>query len=68
MYNDIANLIFKFANCFDLKNWKALEEILVDQIECDYQTLRGEIKICSKIEYVRERKVALNDLRTQHLF
>ena len=37
-------------------------------IECDYQDLRGISETCSRNEYVRLRKQALDELKTQHLF
>ncbi|WP_131781422.1 hypothetical protein [Legionella gresilensis] len=64
----IFNLLFKFANSFDLKDWQRLEETLADNIECNYQDLRGEIKTYSKEDYVNSRKAALSHLPTQHLF
>ena len=67
-HSSIAKILFKFANNFDLKDWQALEETLMDSIECDYQDLRGISKIYLKSEYVSIRKQALQPLKTQHLF
>lgn len=37
----ISNLLTRFANSFDLKNWSALEACLTPQIFTDYSDLRG---------------------------
>jgi len=66
--NTISNVLFKFANSFDLKDWDELESTLMDHVECDYQDLREKTDTCSKSEYVKSRKEALDHLKTQHLF
>lgn len=66
--NALSNVLFKFANSFDLKDWDGLLNTLMDQVECDYQDLRGETDTYTKIEYVNSRKEALEHLKTQHLF
>lgn len=66
--NTISNLLFKFANSFDTKDWDGLESTLMDNIECDYQSLRGKTGTYTKKEYVNSRKEALSHLKTQHLF
>lgn len=68
MNESIAKVLFKFANSFDLKDWQALENTLMDDIQCDYQDLRGVFETCSKREYVNIRKKSLGHLKTQHLF
>lgn len=68
MNESIENVLFKFANSFDLKAWQALEDTLMDTIECDYQDLRGISKTHLKSEFVSLRKQALQHLKTQHLF
>ncbi|MGQ3888990.1 nuclear transport factor 2 family protein [Legionella sp. CNM-1927-20] len=64
----VCNLLAKFANSFDIKDWQGLEDTLADNIECNYQDLRGEIKTYAKKDYVDSRKAALAHLHTQHLF
>ncbi|MBA3536569.1 MAG: nuclear transport factor 2 family protein [Tatlockia sp.] len=66
--NAISNLLFKFANSFDTKDWDGLKSTLMDHVECDYQDLREKTDTCSKTEYVNSRKEALGHLKTQHLF
>lgn len=63
----IINVLSKFANSFDLKDWDRLAETLAESIECDYD-LRGVSECVSKQEFVSSRKIALNHLKTQHLF
>ncbi len=64
----INNLLFKFANSFDLKDWEVLKTILADQIECDYQALRGTSETLNSADFIDSRKQALDHLKTQHLF
>ncbi|WP_419420784.1 nuclear transport factor 2 family protein [Legionella sp. D16C41] len=64
----ISNLLFKFATSFDVKDWQGVEDTLADNIVCNYQDLRGEIKTYSKAEYVNSRAEVLNNLYTQHFF
>ena len=67
-YQSIANVLFKFANSFDLKNWQDLENLMMDEVDCDYQDLRGQSGVYSKEEYVNLRKQSLDHLKTHHLF
>ena len=64
----ITNVIARFANNFDRKDWNALADTLMETIECDYRDLRGTIETYSRDEYVQARKTALDALQTQHLF
>ncbi|CDZ77372.1 Scytalone dehydratase [Legionella massiliensis] len=66
--NSVSNILFKFANSFDLKDWDGLENTLMDDVECDYQDLRGKKNTYTKIEFVNLRKETLGHLKTQHLF
>jgi hypothetical protein len=68
--NDISvlNTVNRFANSFDLKSWDALGDVLADEIVCDYRDLRGVIETLSRADYVKKRIVALDHLKTQHLF
>jgi len=65
---DISNIIARFANSFDEKNWEAMASLLADQIEVDYTDLRGTNEIVTRDEYVSKRKEALAELHTHHLF
>ena len=64
---DIANIIARFANSFDEKDWNAMASVLADQIEVDYTDLRGTKGIIARDEYVSRRKEALSELHTHHL-
>lgn len=68
MNYSISNLIFKFANSFDLHDWEGLKSTLADTVECDYQELRGKSGIYTNIEYTNSRKQSLSHLKTHHLF
>ncbi len=63
-YGSIANILFKFANSFDLKDWQGLENILMDEIDCDYRDVRDEFGTYTKSEYVTLRKQTLDHLKT----
>lgn len=68
MTEPIVKLLSQFANSLDLKDWQTLENTMADNIECDYQDLRGKSETYSKSKFVSLRKQALNHLKTQHLF
>lgn len=65
---EITNLIHGFANCFDLKDWKKLQTLLCNTVECDYSSLRGVKELLSPSDYTAARIKALQSLKTQHLF
>ena len=64
---DIHNLISKFANSFDLKDWRGLGETLADGLIANYKDLRGTIGTLSREAFVQKRIEALNHIKTQHL-
>lgn len=64
----IRNLIARFANSFDLKDWKGMQLLLMDNVTCDYTSLRKTNLILTAEEYVQQRINALEKLQTQHLF
>ena len=65
---EIRNLIFKFANSFDLKAWDVMKGLLSEKVVCDYTSLRGVTEVLTSEEYVNLRIKALSRLKTQHLF
>lgn len=67
-FTEISNSIYCFANCFDLKDWDGLKNVLHEIIQCDYQDLRGAKKQYNRDDFVLLRKDALENLYTQHLF
>ncbi|NNM59462.1 MAG: SnoaL-like domain-containing protein [Legionellales bacterium] len=66
--DEIRNLIFKFANSFDLKEWDALKSVFLDPIVCDYTSLRQTLETLTPEEYVNKRIKSLDKLKTQHIF
>ncbi|MFZ6745142.1 nuclear transport factor 2 family protein [Undibacterium sp. JH2W] len=64
----IQNLLARFANSFDLKDWDALCACLATSIYTDYSDLRGTPpEQMSNQHYVELRRIALQELRTHHL-
>lgn len=64
----IQNLLARFANSFDLKDWSALAACLTAQVYTDYSDLRGTPPaMLAAAEYVRLRQEALAPLITHHL-
>lgn len=62
------NLLARFANSFDLKDWSALEDCLTPQVFTDYSDLRGAPpETVAAADYVRLRREALAPLVTHHL-
>ncbi|MCX6957990.1 MAG: nuclear transport factor 2 family protein [Verrucomicrobiae bacterium] len=66
--DEIRNLIARFANSFDLKDWKGMQSLLMDNVNCDYTSLRKTKTTLTAEEYVQQRINALEKLQTQHLF
>ena len=64
---NIRNLISKFANSFDKKDWTGLRSTLSDEVECDYSALRGNIETITGDDYVAKRINALDKLSTHHI-
>ena len=65
---EIKNIIYRFANSFDKKDWDSLQNLLTNNISCDYSDLRNTSQTLSSKEYVQKRIDALTNLKTQHLF
>jgi hypothetical protein len=64
----IRQLVARFANSFDLKDWPALAECLADELETDYSDLRGSpAETMSRERFLHLRHSALQALRTHHL-
>ena len=64
----ISQLIYRFFNAMDRRDWQIVRACLCDEILVDYRDLRGDPP--SRItadEYVRKRIEALTPLMTQHL-
>ncbi|GAB4564962.1 MAG: hypothetical protein Fur0017_01240 [Anaerolineales bacterium] len=64
----IQELIAKFANSFDLKDWDGLQACLTESIYTDYSDLRGTPpETITAADYVRLRREALDHLKVHHL-
>src|SRR5689334_21182524 len=64
----IQELIACFANSFDLKDWRGLEECFTESIYTDYSDLRGTPpETITAVEYTRLRREALDHLKLHHL-
>ena len=65
---ELQDLVARFANSFDLKEWDRLAECLTANVHTDYSDLRGTPpETMSREEFVGQRRSALHDLQTHHL-
>lgn len=65
---DIQELIARFANSFDVKDWNGLQACLTESLYTDYGDLRGTPpETVTADEYVRLRRESLDHLKLQHL-
>jgi hypothetical protein len=64
----IQELVARFANSFDLKDWRGLEACFTESIYTDYSDLRGTPpETITASEYTRLRREALDHLKLHHL-
>src|SRR5262249_5693510 len=64
----IQQLVARFANSFDTKDWRALRECLADELHTDYSDLRGTpAETMPRSRFVELRRSALQSLQTHHL-
>jgi hypothetical protein len=64
----IQELIAKFANSFDVKDWDGLQACLTESIHTDYSDLRGTPpETVAAADYVRSRRESLDALKLHHL-
>lgn len=64
----IQELIAKFANSFDLKDWDGLQSCFTESIYTDYSDLRGTPpQTISAVDYVKSRRESLDHLKLHHL-
>lgn len=64
----LHQLVARFANSFDLKEWDSLKNCLADSVYTDYSDLRGTSpETMSSERFVDLRRTALQELRTHHL-
>jgi len=71
MHDDILTiqqLIARFANSFDVKDWSGLEACFTESLYTDYSDLRGTPpETVSAKDYVQKRINSLNHLKLHHL-
>ena len=71
MHEDILNiqqLIARFANSFDVKDWNGLQACFTESLYTDYSDLRGTPpETISASEYVRLRRESLDHLKRHHV-
>ena len=64
----LQQLVARFANSFDTKDWAGLEQCLKAELHTDYSDLRGTPpERMSSVRFVELRRTALHDLQTHHL-
>jgi len=64
----VQQLIARFANSFDLKDWDGLGSCLASSLYTDYSDLRGTPpETMSRDRFVELRRAALEPLSTHHL-
>ncbi len=64
----IQQLIARFANSFDVKDWDGLQACFTESLYTDYSDLRGTPpETISASEYVRLRRETLDHLKLHHL-
>ena len=64
----IQEVVAKFANSFDMKDWDGLLSCFTESLYADYSDLRGTSpETISASEYVKLRRNALDHLKLHHL-
>jgi len=64
----IQQVIHRFANSFDIKDWQGLEDCFAEKIYTDYSDLRGTSpETVDAKHYVHLRQESLSKLKTHHL-
>lgn len=64
----IQEVVARFANRFDMKDWNGLQDCFTTSLYTDYSDLRGTpSQTLSASEYVRLRREVLDHLKLHHL-
>lgn len=64
----VQQVIHRFANAFDLKDWPGLQSCFTPGIRTDYFDLHGSApEMIEAKQYVASRQESLKDLKTHHL-
>jgi hypothetical protein len=65
---EIQEVIARFANSFDVKDWSGLEACFTDSLYTDYSDLRGTPpQMVSANDYVAARRETIEQLKLHHL-
>lgn len=65
---DVQEVIARFANSFDWKDWDGLQSCFTETLFTDYSDLRGTPpQMIGDDEYVAARRQALDSLQLHHL-
>lgn len=65
---NIQQVVARFANSFDMKDWRGLESCFTESLYTDYSDLRGTPpETISASEYVHLRRESLDHLKLHHL-
>jgi 3-phenylpropionate/cinnamic acid dioxygenase small subunit len=65
---EIQQVVARFANSFDVKDWSALEACFTESLYTDYSDLRGTPpQNISAQDYARSRRESLDHLKLHHL-
>jgi hypothetical protein len=65
---EMQDVIARFANCFDRKDWSGLESCFTNSLYTDYSDLRSTAPETIKAsKYVAARREALDHLKLHHL-
>ena len=64
----IQQVVARFSNSFDLKDWAGLQACFTETLYTDYSDLRGTPpETVSASDYVKSRRDALDHLKLHHL-
>lgn len=64
----IQEVIARFTNSFDIKDWSGLESCFTESLYIDYSDLRGTSpEMVKASDYVSARREALDHLKLHHL-
>ncbi len=63
---DVRNVLSRFANTIDLKDWDVLQDLMCDDIEIDYSDIGGYHGWVSSQSFVKQRREALASMKTHH--
>lgn len=64
----IQEVVARFANSFDAKDWDGLQSCFTESIYTDYSDLRGTPpQTISAADYVKSRRESLDHLKLHHL-